>query len=339
MPPPRDQLGRPLHDLRISVIDQCNLRCTYCMPAEVFGPGYPFLAREKLLTFAEIERLARLFAGLGVAKLRLTGGEPLLRKGLPELIAHLGAIPGIKDVALTTNGLLLPRLAADLKASGLRRVTVSLDALDGDIFGRMNGRGVTADKVRAGIDAALTAGLPVKVNMVVEKGVNEQQVVPMVRALAPQGVVVRFIEFMDVGNHNGWELSRVYPARQILDDLRTHYSLTPLDAAYRSEVANRYRIDELGTEVGIIASVTQPFCRDCARARLSADGKLYTCLFASIGWDLRHYLREDALSDEALRARLEYIWGQRTDRYSEERTALMQDHRVAQKVEMSYIGG
>lgn len=332
-----DLLGRPLRDLRISVTDRCNLRCTYCMPADVFGPEYAFLPRAELLSFEEIERLARAFVALGVRKLRVTGGEPTLRRDLPTLIAALAAIPDVEDVAMTTNGLLLPRVAADLKAAGLRRVTVSIDSLDPEVFGRMNGLGTHPQKVMDGIEAALTAGLGVKVNTVVQRGVNDtglRELWLALRELAP----VRFIEFMDVGNHNGWNLDSVVPSREVLARLggeagAGHFQ--PVRADYRGEVASRYA-DPEGREVGLISSVTAPFCGDCSRARLSAVGVLYTCLFASGGTDLRAALRGGA-SDAALRDLIAGVWARRNDRYSEERGEATAALRP--KVEMSHIGG
>ena len=349
-PPPSpltDTLGRPLRDLRLSLTDRCNLRCTYCMPREVFGPDFAFLPRTELLSFEELERLARLFVRGGVQKLRLTGGEPLLRKGLPELVARLGAIEGVQDIALTTNGLLLPRLAAELKAAGLRRVTVSLDSLDPEVFGRMNGLGVHPDRVLDGIEAALTAGLGVKINTVVQRGVNEASLGELWRALRGQAVL-RFIEFMDVGNHNGWNLDAVVPPGEVLARLSEgEPAFTPVDANYRGEVATRYR-DPQGYEAGLITSVTTPFCGDCTRARLSAVGVLYTCLFAGGGLDLRAPLRAGA-SDDELYALLSQTWQGRRDRYSEERGELTRrsgqegagggGQGERRKVEMSHIGG
>ncbi|MBI0445381.1 GTP 3',8-cyclase MoaA [Deinococcus sp. DB0503] len=330
-----DRLGRPLRDLRISVTDRCNLRCTYCMPAEVFGPDYAFLPRTELLTFEEIERLARAFVDLGVRKLRLTGGEPLLRRDLPELVARLGRIAGVEDIALTTNGLLLPRLAGDLEGAGLKRVTVSLDSLDPEVFGRMNGLNVHPQRVLDGIEAALQAGLSVKVNTVVQRGVNDTGLRELWLALREQAVV-RFIEFMDVGNHNGWNLDAVVPSREVLARLSadgTSAEFRPVNPNYRGEVAARH-VDAEGHEVGLISSVTAPFCGDCSRARLSAVGVLYTCLFASEGTDLRTPLRAGA-SDAALRAQIAGVWQDRRDRYSEERGEVTRAH----KVEMSHIGG
>lgn len=305
------------------------------MPAEVFGPDYAFLPRTELLTFEEIERLARAFVDLGVRKLRLTGGEPLLRRDLPELVARLGRIAGVEDIALTTNGLLLPRLAADLQGAGLKRVTVSLDSLDPEVFGRMNGLNVHPQRVLDGIEAALQAGLSVKVNTVVQRGVNDTGLRELWLALREQAVV-RFIEFMDVGNHNGWNLDAVVPSREVLARLSadgTGAEFRPVNPNYRGEVAARH-VDAEGHEVGLISSVTAPFCGDCSRARLSAVGVLYTCLFASEGTDLRTPLRAGA-SDAALRAQIAGVWQDRRDRYSEERGEVTRAH----KVEMSHIGG
>ncbi len=325
-----DRLGRPLRDLRISVTDRCNLRCTYCMPAEVFGPDYAFLPRTELLSFEEIERLARAFIELGVQKLRITGGEPTLRRDLPELIARLSRIDGVQDIGMTTNGLLLPRYAADLKAAGLRRVTVSIDSLDPEVFGRMNGLGTHPQKVLDGIEAALQAGLGVKVNTVVQRGVNEGGLRELWLALR-ELATVRFIEFMDVGNHNGWNMDSVVPSREVLARLGEGFA--PVDADYRGEVAARYR-DSAGHEVGLISSVTAPFCGDCTRARLSAVGVLYTCLFAGSGTDLRAPLRAGA-TDAELRGLIAGVWAGRHDRYSEERGEVTR----SAKVEMSHIGG
>ena len=333
----RDQLARPLRDLRISVTDRCNLRCTYCMPADVFGPDYAFLPRSELLSFEEIERLARVFVALGVRKLRITGGEPTLRRDLPELIARLSGIEGVDDVALTTNGLLLPRLAADLKAAGLHRVTVSIDSLDPDVFGRMNGLGTHPQKVLDGIEAALQAGLGVKVNTVVQRGVNEDGLRNLWLALREKAVV-RFIEFMDVGNHNGWNLGSVVPSREVLARLSadgTGSEFQPLNPRYRGEVAARH-VDGEGHEVGLISSVSAPFCGDCSRARLSAVGVLYTCLFAGVGTDLRAPLRTGA-SDPEIHTLISGVWAARRDRYSEERGEATLER--ATKVEMSHIGG
>ena len=331
-----DSLARPLRDLRISVTDRCNFRCVYCMPKEVFGKDFQFLRREELLTFEEIERLARVFAELGVAKLRITGGEPLVRRDLDRLIGSLAAIPGIDDLTLTTNGSLLARMAQRLAAAGLTRVTVSLDSLDDSVFRTMNDVDFPVARVLEGIDAAQTAGLgPVKVNMVVKRGVNDDSVVAMAERFRHTGVILRFIEFMDVGSTNGWKMDEVVPSAEIVDQLAEHWPLEPAEANYRGEVAERYRYRDGGGEVGLISSVTQPFCHDCSRARLSAEGKLYTCLFAVRGHDLRAPLREGA-SDDDLRDLLGTLWGARADRYSELRSAATDDRP---KVEMSHIGG
>jgi GTP 3',8-cyclase len=330
-----DRLGRPIRDLRISVTDRCNFRCVYCMPKEVFGRDYPFLPRAELLTFEEIERLARTFAGLGVEKIRITGGEPLLRRDLETLLGMLAAVPGV-DLTLTTNGALLARKAQALKDAGLDRITVSLDSLDDETFRTMNDVDFPVERVLAGIDAALAAGLdPVKVNVVVKRGVNEDGVLPMARAFRGTGVVLRFIEYMDVGHTNGWRLDDVVPADEIVAAIAEEHPLEPLEAQYRGEVANRWRYADGSGEIGVIASVTRPFCGDCTRARLSADGKLHTCLFATRGHDLRALVRGGA-SDAELTETIAGIWAVRDDRYSELRTAETAD---LPKVEMSYIGG
>jgi GTP 3',8-cyclase len=329
-----DTLGRPLRDLRISVTDRCNFRCVYCMPKEVFGRDYAFLERKELLTFEEIARLARVFAGEGVHKLRVTGGEPLVRRDLDRLIALLSEL-GDLDIALTTNGALLSRHASRLAEAGLSRVTVSLDSLDEAVFRAMNDVDFPVARVLEGIDAAAAAGLPVKVNVVVKRGLNDESIVDMARHFHGSGHALRFIEYMDVGHTNGWRLDDVVPAAEIVAAIDAVLPLEPVDAAYRGEVANRYRYRDGGGEVGVIASVTQPFCGDCTRARLSADGQLYTCLFAVRGHDLRALLRDGA-SDNELREAIARIWQRRTDRYSELRTA---ETASLPKVEMSFIGG
>jgi GTP 3',8-cyclase len=330
-----DTLGRPLRDLRISVTDRCNFRCVYCMPKEVFGRDYRFLKRRELLTFEEIERLARIFAARGVQKIRLTGGEPLLRRELELLVGKLAGIPGL-DVTLTTNGSLLAAKARALADAGLSRATVSLDSLDDAVFRALNDVDFPVERVLAGIDAALDAGLaPVKVNAVVKRGVNEESVLPLAREFRGTGVVVRFIEYMDVGATNGWRLDDVVPAREIVAAIDAELPLEPIAPGYHGEVARRYRYRDGSGEIGVIASVTQPFCRDCTRARLSAEGRLYTCLFAVHGHDLRALLRGGA-SDEELDAAIAAIWGRRSDRYSEVRS---DDTADLPKVEMSYIGG
>ena len=334
--PPVDQRGRGLHDLRISVTDRCNFRCVYCMPKDVFGRDYPFLPHEDLLTFEEITRVASRFVGQGVRKLRLTGGEPLLRRRIEHLVEMLAGIdPGL-DLTLTTNGALLAKKAKDLAAAGLRRVTVSLDSLDDRVFRAMNDVDFPVDKVLEGIDAAAAAGLaPLKINMVVKRGVNEASIVPLARRFRGSGHIVRFIEFMDVGATNGWRMDDVVPAAEIVQAIAREFPLAPVEANYTGEVAERWRYLDGAGEIGVIASVTQAFCRDCTRARLSTDGKVYTCLFGTEGFDLRDLLRggaTDAELDNAIAA----IWRQRGDRYSEIRTAATAS---ARKVEMSFIGG
>jgi cyclic pyranopterin phosphate synthase len=335
-----DTLARPLRDLRISVTDRCQFRCTYCMPREVFGRDFVFLPREQLLTFEELTRLARIFAGLGVRKLRLTGGEPLLRRDLEKLVAMLAGVGGIQDIALTTNGALLAGKAQALVAAGLRRVTVSLDSLDDTVFMALNDAGFPVARVLDAIAVAAGAGLaPVKVNMVVRRGVNQQSVLPMAAYFRHSGHVLRFIEYMDVGTTNGWRLDDVVLAAEIISLIGGQWPLQPVEPAYPGEVARRYHYRDGGGEIGVIASVTQPFCRGCTRARLSADGKLYTCLFAGAGHDLRGPLRAGS-SDQALREQVAAIWTRRADGYSEQRTRRTgRTQQVKQKVEMSRIGG
>jgi GTP 3',8-cyclase len=333
--PLQDSLGRPVRDLRISVTDRCNFRCVYCMPKEVYGRDYRFLERRELLSFEEIERLTRAFAGLGVAKVRLTGGEPLLRRELERLVEMLAAIPGL-DLTLTTNGSLLPKKAQSLAEAGLRRVTVSLDSLDDEVFRTMNDVDVPVERVLAGIEAAAAAGLaPVKVNMVVKRAVNEESVLPMARYFRGSGHILRFIEYMDVGHTNGWRLDDVVPAAEIVAAIAAELPLEPLEPNYPGEVARRYRYADGSGEIGVIASVTQPFCGACTRARLSAEGRLYTCLFATNGHDLRALLRGGA-TDAELGEAISSVWRARGDRYSELRSAKTAN---LPRVEMSYIGG
>ena len=328
-----------MRDLRISVTDRCNFRCPYCMPAEIFGESYQFLPKAEILSFEEISRLARIFVGLGVNKIRVTGGEPLLRTELHLLIAMLAEIPGLDDLTLTTNGYLLPQQAQRLKDAGLKRITVSLDTLDDEIFKEMNGRGISVDRVLQGIDQAAAVGLaPIKINSVVQKGVNDHTVVDLARYFKETGHILRFIEYMDVGNRNGWNWDQVVPAAEIIQRIDAELPLEPIDPNYQGEVANRYRYRDGVGEVGVIASVTQPFCADCTRSRLSTDGKIYTCLFASQGVSLRDEMRAGA-SDDDLRDLLTRIWGRRTDRYSEERTELAPRQNQPQKIEMYQIGG
>ena len=332
--PLEDTLHRPLRDLRVSITDRCNFRCVYCMPKEVYGRDYAFLPRRDLLTFEEIARLARVFAGLGVEKIRLTGGEPLIRRDVERLVEILASLPGL-DLTLTTNGAVLAKKAQALKDAGLGRITVSLDSLDDEVFRAMNDVDFPVQVVLDGIEAAAAAGLPVKVNVVVKRGVNEDSVLPMVRRFRELGHVVRFIEYMDVGHTNGWRLDDVVPAAEIVSAIDSELPLEPLPPRYPGEVAERYRYRDGSGEVGVIASVTRPFCGACTRARLSADGSLYTCLFATNGHDLRALLRAGASDDEIATA-VGGIWRERTDRYSELRSAATRD---LPKVEMSYIGG
>jgi cyclic pyranopterin phosphate synthase len=336
-----DLLGRPLRDLRISVTDRCNFRCPYCMPAELYGERYRFLPRAELLTFEEVTRLARLFAAQGATKLRITGGEPLVRADVEDLVGLLSHVEGIHDIAMTTNGYLLAGKAQALAAAGLHRVTVSLDSLDEEVFGRMNGRGYTTDRVLEGISRAEEAGLtPIKINAVVQRGVNDHTIVALARRFQGTGHILRFIEYMDVGNQNQWRSDQVVPAAEIVERISAEMPLEPVPPSYLGEVANRYRYKDGSGEIGVIASVTAPFCGDCTRARLSTDGKLFTCLFAESGRDLRGPLREGATDDE-LTALIGGVWGARRDRYSELRAGLEArgDGMAGRKVEMYQIGG
>ena len=333
----RDRLGRPLHDLRISVTDRCNFRCTYCMPKELFGANYRFMPRSELLSFEEIVRLAEIFVAHGVGKIRLTGGEPLLRQGLEDLVRMLSAVAGLDDLTLTTNGSLLSLdRARRLRAAGLERLTVSLDAVDDTVFSSMNDVGFSVEPVLRSIEDADRAGLaPIKINMVVKRGVNDHEMVPMAERFRNSGHIVRFIEYMDVGNTNGWRMDDVVSAREIVDTIGRVHPLRALEPNYPGEVARRWRYVDGAGEIGVIASVTQPFCGACTRARLSAEGKLYTCLFANTGFDLRDLMRSGA-SDEALSATIGSLWSRRDDRYSELRSS----HTPPQsRIEMSYIGG
>ncbi|MEX1071653.1 MAG: GTP 3',8-cyclase MoaA [Anaerolineales bacterium] len=333
---PIDQLNRPMHDLRISVTDRCNFRCTYCMPKGVFGRDYQFMPQDQLLSFEEIERITRVFVDLGVRKVRLTGGEPLMRRELETLVTKLTSIPLVEDLAVTSNGSFPLARVQSLKDAGLKRITVSLDALDDETFMAMNDVDFPVSNVLAWIEASSAAGLgPVKINMVVKRGVNEHAILPMARYFREKGHILRFIEYMDVGHSNGWRMDDVVSAREIRDIIHAEMPLEPLGANYRGEVAERYRYADGSGEIGIIASVSQPFCGACSRARLSADGQLFTCLFAIRGTDLRGLLRNGA-SDEDLREAISKVWLKRVDRYSELRSAQTKD---LPKVEMSYIGG
>jgi cyclic pyranopterin phosphate synthase len=332
-----DQLGRGLRDLRISVTDRCNFRCCYCMPRDVFGTDFPFMNSAELLSFEEIVRVTKVFAGLGVEKLRLTGGEPLLRHGIEALVEQLAGIDGIEDVAMTTNGSLLAKKARSLRDAGLSRVTVSLDSLDAETFRTMSDVKIPVSRVLEGIAAAADAGLtPVKVNTVVKRGLNNGQgILDLARFGREHGYIVRFIEFMDVGATNGWRMDDVVPAAEIVEAINSEWPIEPVDPAYVGEVAARYRYVDGAGEVGMITSISQPFCGTCTRARLSAKGELYTCLFAGLGYDLRTPLR-DGTSDDEIEKRITGIWKGRTDRYSAQRTTATLG---LPKVEMSYIGG
>ena len=337
-----DTLGRGVRDLRISVTDRCNFRCPYCMPAEIFGERYEFLKREEILSFEELVRLTRLFVGFGVQKVRITGGEPLVRSDVTLLIEDLASIPGVTDLAMTTNGFLLPRYANDLKRAGLDRLTVSLDALDEGVFSQMSGRPYGPEKVLEGIEAAKDAGFsPLKINAVVQRGVNEHTIVETAEHFRGTGDVVRFIEFMDVGNLNDWDLSQVVSGKEIIDIIGSRYPLKPIDANYRGEVASRYRYLDGQGEIGIITSVTQPFCGDCTRARLTTEGRLVTCLFATSGTDLKSPMRSGATDGELCEI-IERVWSNRRDRYSELRSSKTDLANVGagrEKIEMFRLGG
>lgn len=331
-----DQFKRPLRDLRISVTDRCNFRCPYCMPAAVFHDQFKFLPHSQVLSFEEIARLARIAVSLGVAKLRLTGGEPLVRQDIDKLVAMLHDIPGVEDIAMTTNGVLLPKMASKLRNAGLQRITVSLDSLDNDVFRVMNGDKADVAQVLDGIAAAEQNGLaPIKINAVVKRGVNDHTLVDLARYCKDHGYILRCIEYMDVGTRNGWRMEDVVSAREIVERIDAAMSIEAVEGNYYGEVAERWRYKDGSGEVGVIASVTQPFCGTCTRLRLSAEGQLYTCLFARKGTSLRDPMREGATDDE-LSALMGGVWHKRTDRYSEERTA---ETAKGDKIEMYYIGG
>ncbi|MEB9503645.1 GTP 3',8-cyclase MoaA [Bacillus anthracis] len=332
-----DKLQRPLKDLRISVTDRCNFRCRYCMPEEIFGPDYSFLSNDKILSFDEIERITRIFVSLGVRKLRITGGEPLLRRGLPQLIERLNKIDGVEDIGLTTNGSLLKKFAPDLYKAGLSRVTVSLDSLEEERFFYLNGNRSKVQRVLEGIQAAAEVGMKIKINMVVQKGKNEQDILQMAQYFKENKHILRFIEYMDVGNYNGWELKEVVSKQEIVDMIHQVMPLERIEANYAGEVATRYRYIGSDEEIGVISSVTDSFCSSCTRARISAEGKLYTCLFASKGNDLRELLRSD-YTDEEITDVVRDTWNNREDRYSDERLSHTSKKR-APKIEMSHIGG
>jgi len=336
---PHDTLGRPLHDLRISVMDRCNFRCPYCMPRETFHEHYRFLKSSERLSFEEITRLARLFVQLGVRKLRLTGGEPLLRPNVAELVGDLTALEGVADIALTTNAVLLRQHAAELKANGLNRITISLDTLDPEIFRQMSGGFGELDRVLEGIQAAVDADLtPIKLNCVVQRGLNDHTTLDLVERFRGTGIIVRFIEYMDVGNRNHWSLDRVVPSRELVERIGARWPLHAVEENYHGEVAERYAFDDGAGEIGFISSVTNPFCGSCTRARLSSEGVFYTCLFATSGLDLRAPLRDGA-TDEQLLELVRNAWIQRGDRYSDLRASLRSGEQPLRKIEMYYIGG
>ncbi|MEW4213152.1 GTP 3',8-cyclase MoaA [Bacillus thuringiensis] len=332
-----DKLQRPLKDLRISVTDRCNFRCRYCMPEEIFGPDYSFLSNDKILSFDEIERITRIFVSLGVRKLRITGGEPLLRRGLPKLIERLNKIDGVEDIGLTTNGSLLKKFAPDLYKAGLSRVTVSLDSLEEERFFYLNGNRSKVQRVLEGIQAAAEVGMKIKINMVVQKRKNEQDILQMAQYFKENKHILRFIEYMDVGNYNGWDLKEVVSKQEIVDTIHQVMPLERIEANYSGEVATRYRYIGSDEEIGIISSVTDSFCSSCTRARISAEGKLYTCLFASKGNDLRELLRSEH-TDEDITDVVRDIWNNREDRYSDERLNHT-NKKTIPKIEMSHIGG
>ncbi|MET0659496.1 MAG: GTP 3',8-cyclase MoaA [Steroidobacteraceae bacterium] len=338
-PRPHDRLGRPLHDCRISVMDRCNFRCPSCMPKETFHENYRFLKSNERLSFEEITRLTRLFVQLGVRKVRLTGGEPLLRPNLAELVGDLSAIRGLQDVALTTNGVLLSQHAAELKANGLKRITVSLDSLDEEVFKQMNGGFGGVERVLDGIRVALESGLaPIKINAVIERGLNDHTALDLVERFRGTDVIVRFIEYMDVGNRNHWTPDRVVPSRELLALIQARWPARPTAENYRGEVAERYVFEDGAGEIGFISSVSNPFCGACSRARLSSEGVFYTCLFATHGVDLRAPLRSGA-TDRELLDLISKTWQQRDDRYSELRSTLRANEQPLRKIEMYYIGG
>ncbi len=334
---PTDRLERPLRDLRISITDRCNFRCIYCMPKHLFGPDHAFLERSEILSFEEIQRTVRLFAKLGVSKIRITGGEPLIRKDLDKLIEMINQVDGINDISLTTNGALVTQKKAEtLYKAGLNRLTLSLDALDDQTFNQINDVKFPVSRVLQAIETAKQVGLtPIKVNMVVIKDVNVDQILPMVEYFRNREVVLRFIEFMDVGNTNEWQYDKVFDAKSIIELINNYFPIEPVAANYKGEVAKRWRYKDDGGEIGIIASVSQPFCGSCHRARLSAEGKLYTCLFANKGYDLRELIRTEK-NDDVVLDKLHRIWSKREDRYSELRDS---NNSASQKIEMSYIGG
>lgn len=337
--PIKDKLGRPIRDLRISVTDRCNFRCDYCMPKEIFGDDYVFLPKEELLSFEEITRLSKLYSSLGVKKIRITGGEPLLRRNLYELVEALNKIEGIEDIGLTTNGMLLKKHGLNLYNAGLRRVNVSIDAMDDELFKSINNRQISASQILDQIDYAVSIGLKVKVNVVIQKGVNDQEILPLVEHFKEKNIIVRFIEFMDVGNDNGWNFDKVVTKKEMLNIISSAYDVEPVEANYFGEVATYYRHKDNGAQFGLITSVSASFCSLCTRARISSDGKFYGCLFAEKnGYDIKSELRSGK-TDEELLTILKYLWNIRDDRYSDERTAATVARRKKNKINMNYIGG
>ncbi|UEX90563.1 GTP 3',8-cyclase MoaA [Staphylococcus ratti] len=334
-----DKLGRPIRDLRISVTDRCNFRCDYCMPKEIFGDDYAFLPKNQLLTFEEMVRITAIYAKLGVKKVRITGGEPLLRRDLDQLIAQIVQIEGIEDIGLTTNGLLLKKHGQKLYEAGLRRINVSLDAIDNTIFQSINNRNIKASTVLEQIDYAIELGFQVKVNVVIQKGLNDNQIIPMLDYFKNKDVTIRFIEFMDVGNDNGWDFSKVVTKAEMLEIVKAHFDIVPVQPQYFGEVAQYYRHSGATSKFGLITSVSDSFCSTCTRARLSSDGKFYGCLFStSEGYDIRKLLRS-GLNDAAIEAKVKQLWEVREDRYSDERTAQTVENRRKKKINMNYIGG
>ena len=334
-----DKFGRPIRDLRISVTDRCNFRCSYCMPKEIFGDDFEFMKKDELLSFEELERIAKIYASLGVKKLRITGGEPLLRKDLHELIARLNQIEGIEDIGMTTNGLLLKKHGKKLYDAGLRRLNISLDAMDDELFGQINDRGIGTSRIIEQIEYAISLGFEIKINMVVQKGLNEHEILPMARFSKTMPVTLRFIEFMDVGNDNGWNFDKVITKKEILAMLEDEFDIEPLNPAYYGEVAKVYRHKDAESYLGFITSVSESFCSTCTRARLSSDGKFYGCLFAVEGFDIKQIMRE-GISDDELVEVLTGVWNKRDDRYSDLRTEITaENRRKRNKINMSYIGG
>lgn len=334
-----DKLGRPIRDLRLSVTDRCNFRCDYCMPKEIFGDDFVFLPKDELLTFSEMERIARVYTRLGVKKIRITGGEPLMRRDLYKLIAALNKIEGVEDIGLTTNGLLLKKHGQNLYDAGLRRINVSLDAIDDKLFQSINNRNIKAQTILEQIDYAVSIGFKVKINVVVQKGVNDDQIIPMIQYFKDKDIEVRFIEFMDVGNDNGWDFSKVVTKDEMLTMIEDEFDIEAVEPKYYGEVAKYYRHKDNGAQFGLITSVSQSFCSTCTRARLSSDGKFYGCLFSTVdGFNVKEFMRSGK-TDEQLQEKFEELWNIRDDRYSDERTEQTVANRRRKKINMNYIGG